>query len=656
MTDQHATTNPCGLPENVLVPSDDEDAAYWNDPFAPRNAYPLFQLWKKFGLTVGLFKSEWDELKPVLDRQPALKLINPLLDKAAAEEVFEEHFRRHGERPRPVTWFQDAKTARDYHSLMPEFALPAFPSINLRPQAFATAWLAGDLLGNTDGAKWTYEERIQAELSRRKDEQKWVREIRSLASLLELFAAGVFYYWILPEEVICVSRPSLWVVDGLLHRADGPAVEWPTAERYYFWQQVEVPKWIIENPEEITPERIRAEPDAEQRRCMMERFGMERFTILERWAEWQYCHHPSDYRAFVDSGIQHSFNVVSQRITIYADAAADRLTRLHFQKPDIDKRLVAAALRRFLGEWGEPERPLRWFEDGRSAREYVQQISSERPRAAYWPRSQIAPVLDAAWYRDEPNSALRHNARWLQLLEDWQDWTITWPRALDCNDVNLVTKRCERMEYWVVAIHGRNAPPSAAAVHAMSLSEPAVRRWTPLVDAFEAGLFYYWIGPEEIVCIPRPSLWIADNRLHREHGPAVEWPTGECYYFWRGVEVPHWVIEQPDRITSASIRAERNVEIRRCMIERIGVERFLHECGATLVAHDHCGALWHVSLDRWGRETRQAVVEVENGTREPDGTRRKYFLPVPPSMQSPREAVAWTYGLSTEQYEIAVRT
>jgi hypothetical protein len=44
------------------------------------------------------------------------------------------------------------------------------------------------------------------------------------------------------------------------------------------------------------------------------------------------------------------------------------------------------------------------------------------------------------------------------------------------------------------------------------------------------------------------------------------------------------------------------------------------------------------------------------GTREPDGTRRRYFLHVPPSMQSPRQAVAWTYGLSPEQYEIAVRT
>jgi hypothetical protein len=47
---------------------------------------------------------------------------------------------------------------------------------------------------------------------------------------------------------------------------------------------------------------------------------------------------------------------------------------------------------------------------------------------------------------------------------------------------------------------------------------------------------------------------------------------------------------------------------------------------------------------------------VQNGTREPGGSYRKYFLSVPPSMLSPRQAAAWTYGLSPEQYEIAVRT
>jgi len=49
-------------------------------------------------------------------------------------------------------------------------------------------------------------------------------------------------------------------------------------------------------------------------------------------------------------------------------------------------------------------------------------------------------------------------------------------------------------------------------------------------------------------------------------------------------------------------------------------------------------------------------LQVRNGTPEPDGTHRDYFLSVSPAMRSPHEAVAWTYGLSPEQYDVMVRT
>jgi hypothetical protein len=46
---------------------------------------------------------------------------------------------------------------------------------------------------------------------------------------------------------------------------------------------------------------------------------------------------------------------------------------------------------------------------------------------------------------------------------------------------------------------------------------------------------------------------------------------------------------------------------------------------------------------------------VESGEVERDGTRRRHFLLVPPSMRSPREAAAWSHGLSSEKYDPAVR-
>jgi hypothetical protein len=50
------------------------------------------------------------------------------------------------------------------------------------------------------------------------------------------------------------------------------------------------------------------------------------------------------------------------------------------------------------------------------------------------------------------------------------------------------------------------------------------------------------------------------------------------------------------------------------------------------------------------------ILEVQNGTRESDGTYRQYSLSVPPGMRSPWEAMAWTYGLRPAQSDLAVRT
>ena len=58
----------------------------------------------------------------------------------------------------------------------------------------------------------------------------------------------------------------------------------------------------------------------------------------------------------------------------------------------------------------------------------------------------------------------------------------------------------------------------------------------PMTEAFEAGLFLYWVRPREVVCVFQPALHVVDGELHRENGPAVEWTSGERYWFLRGIE------------------------------------------------------------------------------------------------------------------------
>jgi hypothetical protein len=47
---------------------------------------------------------------------------------------------------------------------------------------------------------------------------------------------------------------------------------------------------------------------------------------------------------------------------------------------------------------------------------------------------------------------------------------------------------------------------------------------------------------------------------------------------------------------------------------------------------------------------------VTNSTAAADGTVRRYLLRVPPTVRSPREAVAWTFGVEAAGYHPTAET
>jgi hypothetical protein len=177
--------------------------------------------------------------------------------------------------------------------------------------------------------------------------------------------------------------------------------------------------------------------------------------------------------------------------------------------------------------------------------------------------------------------------------------------------------------------------------------------WLPFVDAYEAGLWLFWVLEREVIAVPRPALHLAGEQLHREDGPAIWWPDGARYFFWRGVQVPSKVIETPAALRPAEIRDERNAEVRRVMLERFGTERFIRECGAERVHVDEYGSLWRAEL---AGDEALVMVEVVNSSPEPDGSFKNYWLRVPPSIRTARGAVAWTFGMEPRDYRPRVQT
>ncbi|MDQ3573648.1 MAG: hypothetical protein M3404_01805, partial [Actinomycetota bacterium] len=112
-------------------------------------------------------------------------------------------------------------------------------------------------------------------------------------------------------------------------------------------------------------------------------------------------------------------------------------------------------------------------------------------------------------------------------------------------------------------------------------------------------------------------------------------------------------VEAPETLTPAQITDEANVEVRRVMLDRFGADRYLRESGAEKVHSDDWGTLWRARVPD---DEDLVMVEVVNSTPEPDGSSKDYWLRVPPSCNSARQAVAWTFGESADTYAPAVQT
>jgi hypothetical protein len=176
-----------------------------------------------------------------------------------------------------------------------------------------------------------------------------------------------------------------------------------------------------------------------------------------------------------------------------------------------------------------------------------------------------------------------------------------------------------------------------------------------LFKAFEAGAFGFFTTGHRLEVFPRPSLVRLDEngRLHSATGPAFAWLDEVRDYYWHGVRVAHHVMENPECITVTDIEAEPNAEVRQVKIERFGHARDLLASGAREIHQDEYGTLYRKEVP-W--EEPLLMVRVVNATAELDGSFKKYFIRVPPAIQTAKKAGAWTFGKNAAAYDHATET
>lgn len=157
----------------------------------------------------------------------------------------------------------------------------------------------------------------------------------------------------------------------------------------------------------------------------------------------------------------------------------------------------------------------------------------------------------------------------------------------------------------------------------------------PFVDAYEAGLWLFWITEEKIIALQRPRLQVQAKQLHCADGPAVSWPAAEePYFFLNGVHVPREIVETPAReLDPRLMLREENAQVRREIVRKVGIERV-------------CEALNAQCLDRAGNYE-LLLLDLQDGRHRPFLKMKNpsvgvyHIEGVAPECRTVAEALAW---------------
>lgn len=173
------------------------------------------------------------------------------------------------------------------------------------------------------------------------------------------------------------------------------------------------------------------------------------------------------------------------------------------------------------------------------------------------------------------------------------------------------------------------------------------------LEDLTAAAGWIWSYEGLSICAERPvTRWTEAESpvLHAPDGPAVKFPDGWSIYVWRGTVVPKEWIETPQDVDPTLALTHENVEMRRVLAEIIGWSKVLERLNPRIIHTDpdpEIGQLLEVDLPDGG-PSRFLRVQC--------GTKREFAIPVPREMLTARQANAWTYGLTPEEYTPDFRT
>ena len=183
-----------------------------------------------------------------------------------------------------------------------------------------------------------------------------------------------------------------------------------------------------------------------------------------------------------------------------------------------------------------------------------------------------------------------------------------------------------------------------------------------LLKALESGLMALFPMQDKLILVPMPKLRVQNGVLHSELYPAVEWRNGTSFYFLFGVrfEKELWKKITSGSITAGEIFRIENAEQKSVAMRVYGYEKMIQNADVKRLSET--GVMVNGDLKKY------EVLEVD--LKDDDvlarfvkvvcwSTGKETLLRVDPRLEETKDpfgAIAWTAGLTKDEYKMEIET
>lgn len=165
----------------------------------------------------------------------------------------------------------------------------------------------------------------------------------------------------------------------------------------------------------------------------------------------------------------------------------------------------------------------------------------------------------------------------------------------------------------------------------------------------------------------------AEGRLHCNDGPAYISPTtciwykdgkihgkkitiyGSVIYYYEDIVVPPNFVNFSGKLTIKDVFTNPNTEVRYVGVRIMGFEKIKNSKYCKIIHQDENINSELFSISEITQDP-IVFVSVFNATPEITGERKQYFLQVPPTIATCKEAIAWTFGKDVSAYKPQIET